>query len=92
VNIFNTRKSTRAHVRPLPQTDINNIMLAIHDLKMTRDRLRFAGADKAANYVARALKSTEGALRHAQNKLNRQERKRNPFPFDGNPRDPEVQS
>jgi hypothetical protein len=61
----------RAATRPLLQTDVNNIRLAIADLKGARDRLRFAGANKAADYVARALKSAEGAERHARNKAMR---------------------
>lgn len=40
---------------------------AIHHLREARDNLRLAGADKAADYVARALKSAEGAYRHARN-------------------------
>ena len=34
---------------------------------LARDLLREAGADHAANYVARALKSVDGAERHARN-------------------------
>lgn len=34
-------------------------------LMFARDRLRAAGCKKAADYVARALKSAEGAERHA---------------------------
>jgi hypothetical protein len=37
---------------------------AISTLKHARDLLREAKADKAADYVARALKSAEGAHRH----------------------------
>lgn len=65
------RRTTRASVRPLPQTDVNNIALAIADLKGVRARLRFAGAYRAADSVARAIKSAEGALRHARGKLDR---------------------
>jgi hypothetical protein len=42
------------------------IKAAIEDLRTARHRLRDAGANKAADYVARAMKSAEGALRHAQ--------------------------
>jgi hypothetical protein len=38
---------------------------AIMDLKRARDQLRDAGATQAANAVARALKSVDGARRHA---------------------------
>lgn len=44
---------------------------AICELKNARDNLRAAGANKAADYVARALKSTEGALRHARHMATR---------------------
>jgi hypothetical protein len=73
-----TNKGTieRKTIQPLPQTDVNNIQLALADLKNARDRLRFAGADKGAAAVARSLKSVEGALRHAQNKVVRAAEKR----------------
>lgn len=61
---------------PLPETDVNNICMAIADLRGARDRLYFAGADKAAKAVSRALKSVEGAHRHAQNKVVRAADKR----------------
>ena len=53
--------------------DINISLVrdAIEDLRKARNRLRYAGADKAADYVARAMKSAEGALRHAQGKRTR---------------------
>ncbi len=41
------------------------IRRAIDQLKAARDDLRGAGSKNAADYVARALKSAEGALRHA---------------------------
>jgi hypothetical protein len=44
----------------------DRIGAAIRHLREARDSLRLAGADKAADYVARALKSTEGAYRHAR--------------------------
>lgn len=42
------------------------IRTAIARLKDARDGLRGAGCKNAADYVARALKSAEGAERHAQ--------------------------
>jgi hypothetical protein len=52
--------------RPKPtRDDLAEIALAIQLLRHTRDKLRRAGAVRAANYVARALKSAEGAARHA---------------------------
>ena len=44
---------------------ISTIADAITDLKRIRTELRGAGAPKAAAAVARALKSVEGAQRHA---------------------------
>lgn len=41
------------------------IRLAIVNMRLARVQLRKAGADKAADAVARALKSVEGAQRHA---------------------------
>lgn len=41
------------------------IQVAIVDLKQARDILRDVGCKYAADYVARALKSAEGAERHA---------------------------
>lgn len=38
---------------------------AINSLRRARDLLRQASAPRSARYVARALKSAEGALRHA---------------------------
>lgn len=38
---------------------------AIRALRSARNHLRRAGAPEAAEYVSRALKSAEGALRHA---------------------------
>lgn len=73
---MNKGTQERKTTQPLPQTDVNNITLALLDLRGVRDRLRFAGADKAAGAVARSLKSVEGALRHAQNKVVRAAEKR----------------
>lgn len=42
------------------------IARAIADLKTARNTLRDCGCSNAADYVARALKSAEGALRHAR--------------------------
>lgn len=39
-------------------------------LRLARTALRNAGAGEAANYAARALKSAEGAVRHAEGLLN----------------------
>lgn len=42
-------------------------------LRRARNDLRAAGCPKAAAAVRRAVKSTEGALRHAQRRLNEAE-------------------
>lgn len=47
------------------------IQAAIAGMRKARDELRVVGADKAADYVVRALKSAEGALRHAQGRADR---------------------
>jgi hypothetical protein len=44
---------------------LDEIRRSIAYLKNARDRLRYAGAKRAAAYVARALKSAQGAERHA---------------------------
>ena len=42
------------------------VLSAIHDLRSARAELRRAGANKAASYAQRALKSAEGAMRHCE--------------------------
>lgn len=44
---------------------------AAHDLRMIRAALREVSAHAAADYVQRALKSVEGAVRHANGLLIR---------------------
>jgi hypothetical protein len=48
--------------------------LATAHLKQARDELRKAEANKAADYVQRALKSAEGAVRHAQRMVGEAQR------------------
>ena len=45
--------------------DLQKIELAMQQLREARDLLSSAGAKKARDYVAAALKSAEGAWRHA---------------------------
>lgn len=45
--------------------DVSAIKLALRDARSARANLRRAGAHQAARYQARAIKSIEGALRHA---------------------------
>lgn len=44
---------------------VQGIKDAIEHLKSARDLLRYWGANRAADAVARSLKSAEGAQRHA---------------------------
>lgn len=51
------------------ETDITRLALcekAVHDLRVARTWLRKAGASQAADAVARALKSADGAVRNAK--------------------------
>jgi hypothetical protein len=54
--------------------DLCGISTAVESLRFARDRLRLAGANNAASYVARALKSAQGAFRHAEGRFYTQER------------------
>lgn len=45
---------------------IGHAKTAIECLRTARDNLRKIGSKNAADYVARAMKSAEGALRHAE--------------------------
>lgn len=47
-------------------TRVERIKLAADLVRAARSHLRSAGANKAADYVARALKSVEGAQQHAR--------------------------
>jgi len=58
-----------------------HIRRALGDLRHARDLLRLAEADKAAEAVNRAIKSAEGAERHARGKADRQ--------LPGHPAEPE---
>jgi len=46
------------------------IEIALRHLRSARTSLREAGAKNAADCVARALKSAEGAKRHAERRAN----------------------
>jgi len=52
-------------IRPVKADDLTEIRAAIAKLREARDLLAHAGAKRAAEYVRRALKSAEGAERHA---------------------------
>jgi hypothetical protein len=47
--------------------DVESIDIALNHLRVARRLLRNASAIKAAEHVARAIKSTDGAMRHATN-------------------------
>lgn len=51
--------------REATRGDVRRIERVINNLKACRDVLREVGAGKSADYVARALKSVEGARNHA---------------------------
>lgn len=50
----------------LPHEQPNAIRAAIDNLRLARDLLRSAGSKNAADKAASAMKSAEGALRHAR--------------------------
>jgi hypothetical protein len=54
-----------------PEGAAVRIAQAIGSMRVARVMLRSAGANNAADYVARAIKSAEGALRHARHRANR---------------------
>jgi hypothetical protein len=60
--------------RPVTACDTAYIELAVGNLQAARRYLRTAGAHNAANYVARALKSAQGAFNNAQRQLAKQAR------------------
>jgi hypothetical protein len=60
--------------RPVTVRDVHFIEVALDALDNARSCLRDAGSNNAANYVQRAMKSTQGALNNARAHLARQER------------------
>lgn len=60
-------------LRPIKDGDMRRIMTAKYALRLARECLKNADADQAAAYVRRALKSIEGAERHAK-RLQEQQR------------------
>lgn len=53
-------------LRTVTQEQLEMILLAREDVREGIRRLRLGGAAKAANAVARTLKSIDGAIRHAE--------------------------
>jgi hypothetical protein len=72
------RLTGRYPIEPLaeqkPTDRVSVVKAAITDLRRIRTDLRKVGAGMAADYVQRALKSVEGALRHAE-RLESEERR-----------------
>lgn len=53
-------------LRQTTEADLLAINQGIRLLRQARDRFKTAGARKAAEYVRKAIKSGEGARRHAE--------------------------
>ena len=62
--------------RAVTAMDLAYILGAAWHLRAARDALRTSGAHTAADAVARALKSVDGAKRHAEGKARREEEAR----------------
>jgi hypothetical protein len=62
-------------LKPVTQADEITIQRAIIELRMIRDNLKKANALQAVGAVRRAIKSTEGALRHTSRCLDVQDRR-----------------
>jgi hypothetical protein len=65
----------KQRTRPATTGDEMLIESALEALAIARTLLREAQAGNAANYVARAMKSTQGALNHAHRMVAKQERR-----------------
>lgn len=57
--------------RPVSVDEVNNIVTASTYLRVARELLKKAGARNAAAAVQRAIKSADGAERHARGVLSR---------------------
>ena len=57
-------------LKPATAVDVRDVDRAIDYLRLARDLLKQAGADKAADKVRVALKSAEGASRHIQRRYD----------------------
>lgn len=58
-------------MRAIGWIDVCDVQAAIKHLRDARRLLRQSGARRAADYVGRAIKSAEGAERHAAGVANR---------------------
>ena len=61
--------------RIVTQRDLDVLSKNWGIINMARAEVRFVGAKRAATAISRALKSLDGAIRHAQGMLHRQEYK-----------------
>lgn len=61
--------------RNITQDDLNILSTAWGVINTQRWNVRAVGAKRAATAISRALKSLDGAIRHAQGMLHRQEYK-----------------
>lgn len=64
----------RKRKRTVTTTDVEDIRGALDHLRLAKEHLRSAGAWHAVDYTKRAIKSAEGARRHAEGRLFRQAR------------------
>jgi len=60
-------------LRTVSQGELNELSTEWGIISMERQRVRSCGALKAAAAISRALKSLDGAIRHAQRALNMEE-------------------
>lgn len=58
--------------RTITQAELDTLSTAWGVINMQRQEVRAAGAHKASAAIARALKSLDGAIRHAQRLVNQQ--------------------
>lgn len=60
--------------RPVTMQDIHRLSEACGQLRAARLNMRLAGANNSRAYIARAIKSAQGALNSAHRMLAKQER------------------
>jgi hypothetical protein len=64
-------------LKPATSDNLLDVASAFHYLIRARDLLKAAGCESATDYVRRALKSAEGAQRHARRRLHEAEGRAN---------------
>lgn len=62
----NQKRVAKAIAGQKPSDIVYGISMALRQLREARDKLRISGAAQAADYAGRAIKSAEGAMRHAE--------------------------